>query len=59
MARKLIDVYTADAVDIEMSPSNGGAFEVLVGGEKVYSKLETGRFPGERALIKDIGPKLG
>jgi len=55
----LIDVYTADAVDIEMSPSNGGAFEVLVGGEKVYSKLETGRFPGERALIKDIGPKLG
>ncbi len=32
-------------VEIELVPSSGGAFEISKGGKKVYSKLETGRFP--------------
>ena len=30
-------------VDIELIPSDGGAFEVKVDGKLIYSKLETGR----------------
>jgi len=29
-----------------------------VNGEVVYSKLQVGSFPDERAVIKDIGNKL-
>jgi selenoprotein W-related protein len=28
--------------DIELIPSDGGAFEISVDGELIYSKLETG-----------------
>ncbi len=40
-------------------PSKGGCFEVSVGGKLLYSKLETGRFPDEEALLNDIGKALG
>lgn len=39
-------------------PSMGGAFEIAVNDDKIYSKLETGRFPSESAVIMDIGKKL-
>jgi selenoprotein W-related protein len=29
--------------DIELIPSAGGAFEIRVNGDLIYSKLETGR----------------
>jgi selenoprotein W-related protein len=32
----------------------GGIFDVHVDGERVYSKHETGEFPDESALIKEI-----
>jgi selenoprotein W-related protein len=29
--------------DIELIPSDGGAFEIVVNGDLIYSQLETGR----------------
>ncbi|KAA0547813.1 SelT/SelW/SelH family protein [Bacillus sp. BGMRC 2118] len=37
---------------LELVPSTGGAFEVTVDGEKVFSKLEVGRFPTEDEIIE-------
>jgi selenoprotein W-related protein len=42
-----------------MIPSKGGCFEVTVGGRKLYSKLKTGKFPDEEAILKEIGAALG
>jgi selenoprotein W-related protein len=39
-------------------PSDGGCFELKVNGELIYSKLETGRFPEERAMIDAVGARL-
>jgi len=36
----------------------GGAFEVTVNEDTIYSKLETGRFPSESAILGDVGKKL-
>lgn len=47
-----------DQVEVEIIPSSGGAFEVIVDGEKIYSKLETGRFPSESAVLSDMEDKL-
>lgn len=36
---------------MELIPSSGGAFEVTVNGEKIYSKLDTGVFPNANEII--------
>ena len=39
-------------------PSGGGAFELSVNGELIYSKLKTGKFPDEQAVLDDVGARL-
>lgn len=58
LAKKLLDKHKNKIGEVVVVPSGGGAFEVSVDGQKVYSKLETGRFPDEKALIKELGSKL-
>jgi selenoprotein W-related protein len=41
----------------ELIKSGGGAFEVTVDGNKIYSKKETGRFPEIEEILKIIGQK--
>lgn len=36
---------------MELIPVSGGAFEVTVNGDKIYSKLETGVFPNTEEMI--------
>jgi selenoprotein W-related protein len=35
-------------------PSGRGAFEVIVDGEKIYSKLQTGEFPDFDAILRAV-----
>lgn len=58
MANQLLDQYKNRLESVSLVPSMGGAFEVTVNDDKVYSKLETGRFPSESTIIMDIGKKL-
>ncbi|USK52505.1 Rdx family protein [Bacillus sp. CMF12] len=39
---------------MELVPSKGGAFEVTVNGEKLYSKLDTGIFPKTKEIIEKM-----
>ena len=41
-----------------MIPSSGGCFELTVGGDLLYSKLETGEFPDEGKLVEEVGARL-
>jgi len=40
--------------EVELIPSTGGAFEVVVDGALVYSKKSTGEFPDEQQLLKQL-----
>ena len=42
-----------------MIPSTKGCFELTVGGERLYSKLQTGAFPDEDQLVDAVGKALG
>ncbi|MBY0147998.1 Rdx family protein [Neobacillus niacini] len=42
---------------MELIPVSGGAFEVTVNGEKIYSKLDTGVFPDTEDIINKISEK--
>jgi len=38
----------------KMIKSGGGVFEVSVDGDKIFSKKQTGRFPGNQEIIEAI-----
>jgi selenoprotein W-related protein len=43
--------------DWKMVPVGGGAFELTVNGELIYSKLATGEFPDEDAILKQLAKR--
>jgi selenoprotein W-related protein len=43
---------------LTLVPGGGGRFEVIVNGRKIYSKLETGKFPDPAALLKAVRAEL-
>jgi selenoprotein W-related protein len=46
-----------DIKTLHLIPSGGGRFEVTVNGQKIYSKLETGKFPEADAILKAVRNK--
>ncbi len=43
MVNQLLGEFEDSVENINLIPSDGGRFEVVVDGDLVYSKLETGR----------------
>jgi len=57
LANELLKEFEYDIGNLTLVPSDGGKFEVTVGDELVYSKLETRRHaePGEvLGLVKEV-----
>ncbi len=54
----MLDQFKNRLSEVALIPSSGGVFEVTLGGEKIYSKLQTGVFPNERALLAELDSKL-
>ena len=40
--------------ELALAPYADGRFEVIVDGKKIYSKLETGEFPDEDEIVRQI-----
>jgi len=43
---------------VDLVASSGGAFEISMAVEMLYSKLKTGSFPDEDTIVAMIGEKL-
>ncbi len=54
MTTKLLTVFKQKIKDLKLIPSSGGCFELTANGKLVYSKLQTGKFPDEQALIEQL-----
>ena len=54
MTDKLLNHLKSRIASLSLAPFADGRFEVYVGDERVYSKLETGEFPDEAALVKRL-----
>lgn len=59
MTAKLLPLFKQSIRRLELIPSRGGCFELTVGGKLLYSKLQTGEFPDEEAMIRAVGAALG
>jgi selenoprotein W-related protein len=46
-----------DVASLKLIPSKGGCFEVWVDDEQIYSKLDTGEFPDEDGLVRQISSR--
>ncbi|TMU87431.1 hypothetical protein FGG79_04700 [Bacillus sp. BHET2] len=46
--------FRSNIKELKLIPSSGGAFEISVGEEKIYSKLDIGVFPDINQIISDI-----
>ena len=58
MASRVLNEFKQKIQGFELEPSKGGCFELTAGGELIYSKLATGEFPEEDAMIAEIGKRL-
>jgi len=59
LTAKLLPRYKRSISRYVMIPSQGGCFELSVGGKRLYSKLATGKFPDEETLVREVGKALG
>ena len=58
MASQILTEYKRRIASLELEPSDGGAFELTIDGELVYSKLSTGEFPDEAAMVSEGGARI-
>ena len=58
MAAKLLPRFKAAIGRFTLIPSRGGCFELTVGGTLLYSKLKTGVFPEESAMMDAVSREL-
>ncbi len=47
-------IQDAHDVQVELIAGKGGIFDVVVDGERVYSKDETGRFPENSEILDQL-----
>lgn len=50
--------YGDDLEAVDIVPSSGGAFEVSLDSDLIYSKLKTGRFPEPKEVTDAIDKTL-
>jgi len=58
LSKLILDEYRQKIQSLELVPDGGGCFELTLNGELVYSKLSTGEFPDEAAMLKEVGARL-
>jgi selenoprotein W-related protein len=58
LTAKLLTEYKQRIKDLTLTPAGGGCFELSLNGELLYSKLKTGQFPEESAMLEAIGKRL-
>ncbi len=50
--------YGKDKIDAELIAGDGGVFDVVIDGDRVFSKLQTGRFPQYAEIGLAVDKKL-
>jgi selenoprotein W-related protein len=58
LTTKLLTTYKQKIKDLTLIPTGGGAFEIKINGDLIYSKLKTGKFPEEKWAVDAVGSRL-
>jgi selenoprotein W-related protein len=55
---KLLETFRRKITSMTLIPATGGCFELSLDGELAYSKLATGEFPNEKAMLDLVAKRL-
>jgi selenoprotein W-related protein len=58
LAAKILTAFKQRIASLRLVPSKGGCFELVVNGDLVYSKLKTGVFPDDDAMMQAVADRL-
>jgi selenoprotein W-related protein len=58
LTTKLLTAYKQKIRELKLIPAGGGCFELSINGDLIYSKLKTGKFPDEQAMLEAVGARL-
>jgi selenoprotein W-related protein len=58
LTAKLMTKFKQQIEQMTLVPSGGGCFELKADGELLYSKLKSGQFPDEQAVLEMVGTRL-
>jgi selenoprotein W-related protein len=58
LSAKLLERFKMQISELRLIPSKGGCFEITAGDELLYSKLATGQFPEEEAIVQAVAQRL-
>ena len=54
MTATLLTHFKQRIQSLSLEPSSGGCFELAVDGKPIHSKLATGAFPDEEAMVRAL-----
>ncbi len=55
---RLMNEFKQDVKEYQLVPTGGGAFEVSVNGDLIYSKLKSGQFPDENWVLDTVRKRV-
>jgi selenoprotein W-related protein len=58
LASRVLTTFKQKVSGLTLVPSGGGCFELTANGELLYSKLNTGKFPEEQAIVDLLDKRL-
>ena len=58
MTTKILTEFKQDIKELTLVPAGGGAFELSLDGDLVYSKLKVGQFPEEGWVLDTVRKRL-
>lgn len=58
MTTKILTALKQRIKNLNLIPSKGGCFELSADGDLLYSKLQTGQFPDEQAILDQLEHRL-
>lgn len=58
MTSKLLTTFKRKIKDLILIPASGGAFEIKLNGDLIYSKLKTDKFPDEQWVLDTVGSRM-
>jgi selenoprotein W-related protein len=58
LTAKVLNEFKQQVKEWTLIPAGGGAFEVTLDGDLVYSKLKTGEFPKEDWVLETVRKRL-
>jgi selenoprotein W-related protein len=58
MVSQILNEFQHDISDLKLIPSRGGVFELVIDGDLVYSKKETGRHAEPEDILGPIRERV-